>query len=452
MRIAVVGGGISGLASAHYLSRGGDNDVVLFESSESLGGKIRSVVLGGLQIDTGPDAFITRSSEAMTLADELGLRENLDYPTASRALIYRRKRLRKIPDGLMLGFPTNIHQIANNEVLTPLERVRTSIQLSVAKARPSSIKGDDLGAILSERVGKPYAQNILDPLIGGINASSIWGASAQTLAPQIVAFLSGRHKVPKSSSNTTPIFASFKDGMTGFTKALEITLDKAGVEIKPGHEVSEIDLNGDKVRLRTGKQGYDLREFDKVILAVPAVEASRLLAQSAMETSRLLSTMQYSSVTMTTMLIDGDLSHISPDISGVLVPRTEPLLTTAITFGSNKWARWRPATERVLRVSVGRFGDTRHLSLSGPELTALITAEVEEILDTRLKLIDSHVQPWKDSFVRFTPYHKDLITKTLSTVQNESKGRVQMCGPHIFGSGIPSCIRSAQHAVNSVTG
>lgn len=104
--VIVVGGGISGLAAAWYLTQGPNGpraSVTVLESSPRFGGKLAVQSFGGVPTDTGAEALLAARPEAVALCRELGL-ETVPAAT-TQAAIYSRGRLRPIPRGLLTGSP-----------------------------------------------------------------------------------------------------------------------------------------------------------------------------------------------------------------------------------------------------------------------------------------------------------------------------------------------------------
>ena len=95
-RVAVVGGGITGLATAWFL-RQRDVPVTLVEASDRLGGKIETSALGGVPVESGPDTFLARVPWAVDLCRQLGLEDDLVAPATTRAYVWTRGRLRPMP-------------------------------------------------------------------------------------------------------------------------------------------------------------------------------------------------------------------------------------------------------------------------------------------------------------------------------------------------------------------
>ncbi|HYN36593.1 MAG TPA: FAD-dependent oxidoreductase, partial [Actinomycetota bacterium] len=107
--IAVIGGGITGLAAAWTLSRRSSCDVrvVLLEAENRLGGKIRTDPFEDGYVEAGPDAFLAREPWATELCHELGLENDLVQPSVFGGALWLDGRLRRIPPGLLFGVPTS---------------------------------------------------------------------------------------------------------------------------------------------------------------------------------------------------------------------------------------------------------------------------------------------------------------------------------------------------------
>jgi oxygen-dependent protoporphyrinogen oxidase len=112
-RIAVVGGGISGLVAAFALQReqgrGAQLDYVIFESSDRFGGVICTERVNDCLVEAGPDSFLTEKPWAADLCRELGLGDELVSSNDAERKTYLliKGRLVAIPDGLMFMVPTH---------------------------------------------------------------------------------------------------------------------------------------------------------------------------------------------------------------------------------------------------------------------------------------------------------------------------------------------------------
>ncbi|HEV8115402.1 MAG TPA: FAD-dependent oxidoreductase, partial [Acidimicrobiales bacterium] len=126
--IVVVGAGISGLAAAWEAADGGA-DVILLDADRRAGGKLASTTLAGRRIDTGADAFLVRRPEATAFVQDVGLSSSLVSPATSSALLWTGGRLQRLPEGLVLGVPSDLVALARSQVLSPVGLARAALDL-----------------------------------------------------------------------------------------------------------------------------------------------------------------------------------------------------------------------------------------------------------------------------------------------------------------------------------
>jgi oxygen-dependent protoporphyrinogen oxidase len=170
-RIAVVGGGIAGLTAARDLLLAG-HEVTLLESSDWLGGKISSSPIGEIDLDEGPDSVLARVPFAVELAKELGLGDELVPQPPGSAYLFSRGELRRLPEGNVLGIPTDLDALAASGVVSPDGVARAGEDLIAADDRPIDlVDGDEsVGDLVRRRLGDEILERMVDPLLGGINA------------------------------------------------------------------------------------------------------------------------------------------------------------------------------------------------------------------------------------------------------------------------------------------
>jgi oxygen-dependent protoporphyrinogen oxidase len=138
MRIAIIGGGIAGLAAAYELETarkaGAELDYTLFEAHERLGGVLSSETVNGAVLERGPDSFISEKTAAATLCRELGLGAELigSNDAARKTCILVHNRLVSLPDGLMFLVPTKLIPTA----LSRLFSWRTKLRMGLELLRP----------------------------------------------------------------------------------------------------------------------------------------------------------------------------------------------------------------------------------------------------------------------------------------------------------------------------
>lgn len=447
-QVIVIGGGISGLSSAYFLSKFMPaNEITILESTDRLGGVIKPTHFGSKSIETGPDSFITRIPTALQLSEELGISHLLLSPATNAAKIYHRSKLRPIPSGTVFGAPSNLKAFYGNSLISKRGQLRAMMEPLLPQA---SVPGDTtVGKFAKNRWGKETAQILIDPLVGGIHAGNTLDLSLAKCAPQYLHASKLSRSVsiglstPSKSSGISnhPAFYSFETGLDQLVQSVKIWLVEHGVEILTNSGVKNVVSSANGFRIETENDTYDCK---KIICATPAYISSEILKNVGPRAAELLGAIEYASPIMTLFSYDRGAFRDYPDGSGVLVPRSNNMLTTAITFASNKWPHWSSENEVLFRVSSGKFGDNRAWELSDEALVANLEVELAKIIGTLEKSIRSQVHRWRRSLPQFRPFHEQLISK----INQSLPTNLELAGSAYKGVGIPACIASAQDAVH----
>lgn len=448
-RVAVVGGGITGLAAAWELHRAGHAPVVL-ESGDRFGGKIRTSSFAGLAgVDEAADAFLARVPNAIELATELGMSDTLVAPATGSAFVSHGGRLHPIPAGLVLGVPAGWTGLARSLLLSWPGKLRATLDV-VLPAR--STRHDSLGRTIRDRFGDEVLERLVDPLVGSINAGDSDTLSLAASTPQIAdvagksrSLLLGLRRAP--ASGTGPVFLAPRDGMSSLVERLVADLGRGGVELRRSTPVGSIEPDGRVGHLVDGEP------FDAVILAVPAFASAALLRPCAPDAADLLDGVPYAGVVMVTLAVPAEeLRHV-PAGSGYLVPKPEQAHVTAVSFASRKWAHLQPpdGTE-ILRVSLGRYRHEAALDLDDDAVLAAAVGETSRHLGLRTELAPTRVRitRWANAFPQYLPHHLDRVA-AIERAIDEVSPRLTVAGAAQRGIGIPACIRQGRSGASALT-
>ena len=450
-KVVVIGGGISGLASAYFLSRQIDpHDITVIESDDRLGGTIRGVEFGSHFAETGPDSFITRNPSAVELVADLDLSGKLISPATNSAFIYSRSALHPIPPGTVFGAPSDFKKFLGNSLVSKPGQIRAAMEPLMGRAK---IQGDTtVGSFAKRRWGKEVTNRLIEPLVGGIHAGTVYELSLAQCAPQYLNAAQTKRSVSEGlraqmahyAPSGHPVFYSLEGGLEGLVDGLVSLLEERNVEILTKCESVEILPLADGYRITTEGRSFDA---EGVICATPAYVTSRLLKAVSRTASELLDTIEYASPIMTLLAYDDDSFGEPLRGSGVLVPRQNKTLTTAITFATNKWPGWKSEGETILRVSAGRIGDNRVWGFEDKSLVATLEAEMTKILGVSSRSVRSDVARWRKRIPQFKPFHAKLIQRITESLPPG----VELAGAPFLGVGIPACISSATQAADRLS-
>src|SRR4051812_2481396 len=183
--VAIIGGGIAGLATAYELSRRGISFLVL-EGAARAGGVIFSEEIDGFTIDGGPDALLIQKPEAIALCREIGLGDRLVSTKPPRlAYIQRRGRLHALPAASVLGIPTRVGPFVRTSLFSWPGKLRMGAELFVPPRRDDA--DESIAAFMTRRFGREAATYLAEPLLAGIHAGDVDRLSVRALFPRLVA-------------------------------------------------------------------------------------------------------------------------------------------------------------------------------------------------------------------------------------------------------------------------
>ncbi len=483
-RVAVVGGGIAGLAAAYELEHAGIEAVVL-EAGDRLGGKIDSVEVGNLTVDSGPDGFVARDPAATELCRRLGLGGDLVEPAARGAFVWVDGCLRPLPERSVLGVPWTADAVRGTGIVSDegADALARGLALD-ADSRPGDAS---VGEALRPLVGNEVFERLVDPLLGGINAGSADQMSLEACAPSLyeavrrsgplgpalqqIAARRDRGGDPENPAPTAstqarsmrktsdddseapaPVFKSLRGGVTRMIDALAAELGDAVRLSAPAQSVAPTP-SGAAGRWRVATPHGSL-DADGVILACPAWESARLLEPLAPEAARILSEIEYAGVALAVFAVPQDRLARPLEGRGYLVPRDQGLLTTACSWAGAKWRHYHHEDLAVLRVSAGRTDDRRWLDLNGDELVAALAGELAttgmiSATDASTGSFEARVAPWSRGLPQYRPGHLQRMAAVHDCLAGEAP-RLAAAGAAFGGVGLPACIRGGQQAAAAV--
>jgi oxygen-dependent protoporphyrinogen oxidase len=433
-RAAVVGGGIAGLAAAYELRRRlPDASISVHEASDRLGGKIATSTFAGRPVDEGADAFLARVPWGLDLCRELGIDTTLVSPAASSAYVWWDGSLRRLPNGLVLGVPTDLEAVRASGIVTEAVDIHPA-------ARPLGADEDiSVGALVRPQLGDAVFERLVDPLLGGINAGDGDRLGVRAGAPQLAAaaerdrdLVSGLRAAPPAVEG--PVFYAPVGGMGTLVDAL--------VEWLRSHDV-EMCLES-FVRIEDA-------DADGVIVALPAHDARDALCAVAPAAARELDRIEYASVALVTMAFDRSSVHRALDGSGYLVPRSTGLLMSACSWASSKWAQLDDGKHVIVRVSTGRLGDERFVELDDDTLVAKLLDELAETSAIDGAPNEVRMNRWMRSFPQYQPGHLELVDRIERHLGGEAP-YVLVTGAALRGLGVPACIRQGREAAVELVG
>ena len=150
-QVVIVGGGVSGLATAHYIhSHLGDGvQLTLVEGGSQLGGKVATQQFSEHVVDTGPDALLVRVPAMAALLEDLGLADQIVAPAALGAHVWSRGKLRRLPTGTLFGVPDRLLPLLKSGLMSPAGLARAALDLVLPRRRTVSHDASIADLVLS---------------------------------------------------------------------------------------------------------------------------------------------------------------------------------------------------------------------------------------------------------------------------------------------------------------
>jgi oxygen-dependent protoporphyrinogen oxidase len=449
-RLVVVGGGISGLAAAHFAAEAG-LEVTVLEAAPRVGGKLRVEELAGVPVDVGAEALLTVRPEGVGLLAAAGLAEQRIAPSTTAASVrVPGGSSRSLPARTMLGVPASVDAVRAAGVLT---RAGLDALAAEPSREPLEPLTDDVavGRLVRARMGDEVVDRLVDPLLGGVYAGRADALSLCATMPALAARLRTGGSLTEAAqavigagarNRADPIFTSVRGGLGRLPQTLA-----AGrrFDVRTGVTVRHLRRTGTGFALEYGAVPVaELAETDAVIVAVPPAKAARLLRAVAPSAASELAGVDSASMAIVSLAFDG---VTLPPGSGLLVAAEERLATKAITLSSQKWPL-ETGSMQLLRASVGRVGETAALQLADEELIALVLRELRPLLGIEAAPVDARVTRWGGGLPQYAVGHVERVARVRAALA--AVPGLAACGAVFDGVGIPACIASARTAVDSI--
>ncbi|RYG15894.1 protoporphyrinogen oxidase, partial [bacterium] len=325
-RVAIVGGGVTGLAAAFELERASDAEIDLYEAAPRLGGKLGTERISDLVVETGPDALFARKPGLMETLDDLGLTDEIIEPKEREFMMYVRGRLHRVPAGLVTLNAVRPESIQAADFLSPEGKARA---LAEPEQPIGTAEDESIRSFFERRFGGEFTRLVAEPLLAGTHGGEGDRLSMRALFPAYLQW--ERRRVqnptptpPQGEGAPGPTFVSFRSGMQTLVDALATSLKRTRV-----HLSTKLDT---------------LPEADHVLVAIPANHAASLLPNVGLETIPTRS-----SAIATFAFPRASIGH-PLDGTGFLIPSGEGLPITGATWSSAKWPGRAPEDTVLMRI------------------------------------------------------------------------------------------------------
>jgi len=457
--IAVIGGGITGLAAAHRLVElVPDAQLTLFEASDRLGGSLFTIERDGFLVELGADSFITNVPWGLDLCRRIGLTDELiPTNTAHRgAAVVRRGRVYKVPAGFQMMATARVWPLLTSPLLSVAGRLRMAGEFLVAPRKDG--QDESLAEFACRRLGREAFEWLVEPMISGIFTADARRLSVSAAVPQFVEMerrwgsLSRgmRQRVaakssddPSSAGARYGLFTTPRGGMGDLVAAVVSRLPSAVIETNC--PVVAISVTNDRLwQLSTTDGRGEELSFDGVIVAIAAPAAGRLVQDGFPELGNSLAEIEYATSAVVTLSYRIEQVTRPVEFFGLVVPAAEGRPILAASFSSIKFAQRAPQGQLLVRVFLGGALHPDLPELPDGDLSQLAIHELNELMRIQGDPGMCQVMRWKQAMPQYNIGHLARVERIEQQVQRIAG--LQLAGNAYRGVGIPQCVRSGELA------
>lgn len=454
--MAVVGGGISGLAAAWFTRQllGAEAAIVVYEKNDDIGGLLRVSDVAGLPVDEGAESLLARRPEAVGLVKAVGMAADIVHPALVKADLWSRNRLWALPANTVMGVPQDPHQLVG--ILTETEIAIAAADASV----PGMPINDDvsIGQLVQQRFGAAVVDRLVDPMLGGVYAGQARELSLDATVPALAAAarrcssLATAVAAARSAQRGSPgpTFAGINGGVGRLSQAVATA---STASIRTGVTVRELRRSQTQWQLVTGP-ATDPRviDADAVIMAIPAAPAARLLSCVAPVAGTELAAVETASMAIVTIALNRSACPSLPAASGLLIPPIDGHVVKAVTYSSLKWP-WlgeQASDLLIIRASIGRRGQIAELQRDDADLVKAVLDELSAAIGLAGQPVDWRVTRWGGALPQYAVGHRGKVERIRAAVA--AAPGLAVCGAVYDGVGVAACVASAGDAAKRVAG
>ncbi len=462
-RVAVIGGGISGLATAHRLTELNNQvSISLFELADRIGGVLETKRQDGFLLEWGADNFITNVPWALDLCRRIGFEDQLVQTGEAHrgAFVVHKGRLRKIPQGFIIMAPSRVWPVITTPILGPFAKLRMAAEFFVSRREEDS--DESLAAFVIRRFGRQTYDRLVQPLIGGIYTGDPSKLSLQSTMPRfremekshgslIRAVMSQARKQPKSDRNSSggrySMFVAPRDGISSLVQALADRLPSGSIRLQAG--VNRLAKHPDGGWLiSAGGDTSEAEHFDAVVLATQAKAASQLVADTDRTLAHELSEIHHSGCSIVTLAYQRSQVKHPLDGFGFVVPAVENRKIISGSFSSVKYVGRAPEGHVLMRVFIGGALQAELVDLPDDQLTEIATRELAELLGIHGLPSLVRIARLPASMPQYYVGHRDRVA--MIRERAASAGGLFLTGNAYGGVGIPFCIQGGEKTAEQV--
>ena len=456
-KIVIIGGGISGLATAYSLEeiarkKGESISITLFEKNNRIGGNILTERTDGFLIEGGPDCFLSEKPWAIQLCERLGMGESLlrTNDEYRKTYILLNGHLHELPEGVILMIPTEIFPLLKSNLISLSGKIRMGMELFIPKKESSA--DESLSQFVRRRLGQEALDKIAAPLVAGVHAEDPDTMSVKSRFPRFVqmeeeygslikGMIAKRREMRRAGSKGNKpkytMFMTLKDGLSEMPATIVQNLKMT--KILTNREVAGVDKRDIfKISLKNG----EVLDADTVVFATPSYETASLLTGINDSISALLNKIPYASTATVSLAFKKESISNPMNGFGFLVPRQEKRRITGATWVSRKFSYRSPDDSVLIRCFIGGSHNEKLVFLNDKDMIEMVKGELRDIMGITSEPLLTRIYRWEKAMPQYTIGHEERLS-ILDKKLSEYPG-IFLTGSSYRGSGISECIKDGQ--------
>ncbi|MBI4432658.1 MAG: protoporphyrinogen oxidase [Candidatus Omnitrophica bacterium] len=459
--VAIVGGGITGLACAHRLGELNPSiEVKIFESEPRLGGPIETIQQDGFLLERGADSFLSEKPWALDLVRRLGIEKELvnTQEKNRKIFILKKGKLVPLPEGFYLIAPANIPSFLKSHLFSLGAKCRMLIEPFIPPKKNG--QEESVADFIRRRFGREALTRVGEPMIAGIYTGDAERLSMNAVLPRFIDLekrygsitrglkmkLKDRKQIDAVQGPRYGLFLSFKAGMETLVKALIARLPVESIHL--AREIRSVRLDEAGRQWRLTDSGGKMEMADAVCVTTQPGLAASLLGALDSDVIEDLYNFSYESVAAVYLAYPKDSFQKPLEGFGFIAPKTEKRAMLACTFASHKFSGRASDDAELLRVFVGGAFGREIYNRQDKELLDLAREDLEGLLGIKGSPLFSALHRHPRSMVQYTLGHQKRVAQI-----RQKAGRfrgLHFAGAAYDGVGIPDCVKSGEAAAEAV--
>jgi len=453
--VVVVGGGITGLCTMHYLKnkmheQNVEARLILIEKNEYLGGKIHSEKDKGFIMETGADSIVARHPEVLKLVKELDFESELVYNETGISYIHTNNELHAIPAGSTFGIPMSVESLMSSTLISEEGKKRALQDLEIPNTRFT--KESSIGTFLEYFLGEEIVRKQIAPVLAGVYSGDLYQLSLASTLPYLVdykndygsiikGFEAHREQFEKAANKK---FISFRSGLSALIDRLEEQLPE--VEFMKKTVTKQINKLGEQYEVVLEDETI---LADVVVLAVPNETVRQVIQNEALEDQLK----KFTTASALTMYVGFDVpDNILPaDGTGFIVSHNSDLVCNASTWTSRKWKHTSAEGNLLVRLFYKNINPHYEelAAMSDKELTKVALEDIRLSLGIEAEPTVVNVTKWIDQMPRYDLAHNEALSEVIQQLGTDYPN-VLLAGCAYFGVGIGACISNGKKTAEQI--